>query len=111
MRAREIAFDEPLFTAGASGNPEWAQPVVRLTYDSFTSPSTVFNYRVATGELTALKRAEILGGYDREEYGAGARVGDRRRRHADPGLAGVEAVVRRAGRLAAARSPVRIRRV
>ena len=64
----EIAFDEPLFTAGASGNPEWAQPVVRLTYDSFTSPSTVFNYRVATGELTALKRAEILGGYNREEY-------------------------------------------
>ncbi|MGO2597023.1 S9 family peptidase [Microbacterium gubbeenense] len=66
---REISFDEPLFTAGASGNPEWAQPVVRLNYDSFTSPSTVFNYRVATGELTALKRAEILGGYDRDEYG------------------------------------------
>src|SRR5690606_39533317 len=61
---REIAFDEPLFTAGSAGNPEWEQPTVRLHYGSFTTPGTVYDYDVASGELTLLKRATILGGYD-----------------------------------------------
>lgn len=65
---REIAFDEPLYTAGASGNPEWAQPIVRLNYDSLTTPATVLNYTVATDERTVLKQVEVLGGYDRDDY-------------------------------------------
>lgn len=68
---REIEFDEPLFTAGAAGNPEWAQPGVRLHYGSFTTPGTVYDYDVRSGELTLLKRAEILGGYDRDDYAQG----------------------------------------
>nr|WP_156760454.1 S9 family peptidase [Microbacterium karelineae] len=68
---REIEFDEPLFSAGAAGNPEWAQPAVRLSYGSFTTPGTVYDYDVRSGELTLLKRAEILGGYDPAEYGQG----------------------------------------
>lgn len=65
----EISIDEPLFTAGAAGNPEWAQPVVRASYDSLTTPATVFNYDVATGERVVLKQVEVLGGYDRDGYG------------------------------------------
>ncbi|HLS92689.1 MAG TPA: S9 family peptidase [Microbacterium sp.] len=65
---REIAFDEPLFTAGSAGNPEWEQPTVRLHYGSFTTPGTVYDYDVASGELTLLKRATILGGYDSADY-------------------------------------------
>nr|WP_110590384.1 S9 family peptidase [Microbacterium suaedae] len=68
---REIEFDEPLFTAGAAGNPEWTQPGVRLHYGSFTTPGTVYDYEVRTGELTLLKRAEILGGYERDDYAQG----------------------------------------
>ncbi|GGD43990.1 protease [Microbacterium faecale] len=65
---REITFQEPLYTAGASGNPEWAQPIVRLNYDSLTTPATVLNYEVATDERTVLKQVEVLGGYDRDDY-------------------------------------------
>ncbi|WP_324011979.1 S9 family peptidase [Microbacterium sp. JZ37] len=66
---REIAFDEPLYNAGSGGNPEWAQPVVRLSYGSFTTPGTVFDYVVETGELRELKHVEVLGGYDPADYG------------------------------------------
>jgi oligopeptidase B len=66
---REIVFDEPLYNAGSGGNPEWAQPVIRLSYGSFTTPGTVFDYEVATGELRELKHVEVQGGYDPADYG------------------------------------------
>ena len=60
----EIPFSEQLFSVGAGGNPDWNQPVVRLHYGSFVTPSTVNDYDVATGELTLLKQQEVVGGYD-----------------------------------------------
>src|SRR5690606_13192708 len=66
---REISFDEPIYTAGAGGNAEWAQPTVRLNFSSFTPPSRVLDYAVGTGELMLRKQAEVLGGYDPDEYG------------------------------------------
>ena len=66
--AREIAFDEPLFSCGLGANPEWAQPVVRLGYTSFLTPSTVYDYVVATGELLLRKRQPVLGGYDPADF-------------------------------------------
>jgi oligopeptidase B len=60
----EIPFDEPLFSVGAGGNPDWAQPVVRLHFGSFVTPATVYDYDVATAELRELKQQEVLGGYD-----------------------------------------------
>ncbi|MFT4305839.1 MAG: S9 family peptidase [Microbacterium sp.] len=65
---REIAFDEALYSAGTAGNPEWAPPVLRLGYGSFVTPSTVYDYDVATGELLLRKRQSVLGGYDPADY-------------------------------------------
>jgi oligopeptidase B len=65
---REISFDEPLFASGASGNPEWAPPVIRLGYASFVTPGTVYDYDVATGDLLLRKRQPVLGGYDPADY-------------------------------------------
>ncbi len=62
--AHELAFEETLFSCGVGGNPEWEQPVVRLGYTSFLTPSTVYDYVVATGELLMRKRQPVLGGYD-----------------------------------------------
>ncbi|WP_281651995.1 S9 family peptidase [Microbacterium aurum] len=67
-RVDELAFDEDLYTAGASGNPEWAPPVVRLGYGSFITPGTVYDYVVATGEFLLRKRQPVLGGYDPADY-------------------------------------------
>lgn len=65
----EIAFDEPLYSVGTAGNPEWAPPVLRLGYGSFTTPGTVYDYVIATGELLLRKRQPVLGGYDAADYG------------------------------------------
>ena len=66
--AQEIPFDEELFSAGLSGNPEWDQPTLRLGYTSFVTPSTVSDLDLATGEVTVLKRQPVLGGYRSEDY-------------------------------------------
>ena len=60
----EIDFSEELFTVAAAGNPDWNQPVVRLHFASFVTPSTVLDFDVATSTLTTLKQQEVVGGYD-----------------------------------------------
>ncbi|WP_308491400.1 S9 family peptidase [Microbacterium terrisoli] len=64
----ELTFDEPLYAAGAAGNPEWAPPVIRLGYASFVTPGTVYDYVVATGEKLLRKREPVLGGYEPADY-------------------------------------------
>ena len=63
-----ISFDEPVYTVGASGNPGFAQPTIRLGYTTMAVPSSVYDYDVRTRELTLLRRAPVLGGYDPADY-------------------------------------------
>ncbi|MHA7987038.1 S9 family peptidase [Rathayibacter sp. CAU 1779] len=69
---RELDFDEPIFTVGTAGNPEWTQPTVRLGYGSLVTPSTVYDWlpgaEPGADELRLLKRQPILGGYDPDAY-------------------------------------------
>lgn len=65
----DIAFDEPLYSAGVSGNPEWHSPFLRLGYTSFVTPGTVYDLDLATRELVLRKQVAVLGGYDPAEYG------------------------------------------
>jgi len=64
----EIDFDEELVACGVGANAEWDPPVVRLGYGSFITPATVIDYTVDTGQVTVLKQAEVLGGYDPSDY-------------------------------------------
>ncbi|RWZ46533.1 S9 family peptidase [Labedella phragmitis] len=64
----EFAFDEPLYSVGFGGNPEWEQPTLRIGYGSFVTPSSVFDCDVRTGERTLLKQQQVLGGYDPADY-------------------------------------------
>lgn len=64
----ELAFDEPLFSAGPGGNPEWHAPYLRLGYTSFVTPSTVYDLDLATRELVLRKQQPVLGGYNPAEY-------------------------------------------
>ncbi|WP_404438978.1 S9 family peptidase [Microbacterium aerolatum] len=65
----ELRFDEPLFSAGPAGNPEWHSPFLRLSYTSFVTPATVFDLDLATRELVLRKQQAVLGGYEPSEYG------------------------------------------
>ncbi|EGD24071.1 oligopeptidase B [Prescottella equi] len=64
----EMEFDEELFSVGLGSNPEWEQPTLRIGYTSFITPSRVYDYRLATGELLLRKSQPVLGGFDPAEY-------------------------------------------
>ncbi len=63
-----VEFDEEVYTVGSGANPRFDQPTVRLGYVTMAVPSSVYDYDVRTRELALLKRAPVLGGYDRGDY-------------------------------------------
>ncbi|GAA1863182.1 S9 family peptidase [Myceligenerans crystallogenes] len=63
----EMTFGQPLESVGA-GVGVWEQPNLLVGYTTFTTPSGVYDYDVATGERTLLKQTPVLGGYDAAEY-------------------------------------------
>ncbi|GAA4669505.1 S9 family peptidase [Frondihabitans cladoniiphilus] len=63
-----LAFDEALFSAGWSSNPEFTQPTARFVATSFVTPSTVFDYTVGDGTRRVLKQQVVLGDYDPADY-------------------------------------------
>jgi len=69
----DVAFDEPLYTVGASGESDYATPTVRVGYTSMLTPPSTYDYDLHTGELTLLKRLPVLaestfGPYDPARY-------------------------------------------
>lgn len=64
----EIRFPEPLYTVGPGANPEYETDKFRLGYVSMVTPNSVYDCDVATGELTLLKRSEVLPAPDGSEY-------------------------------------------
>ncbi|TQJ32522.1 S9 family peptidase [Microbacterium sp. SLBN-146] len=64
----ELSFDEPLYAVGTAGNPEWAPPLLRLSYGSFVTPGTVYDYEVSTKQFHLRKQQPVLGGYDPADY-------------------------------------------
>jgi oligopeptidase B len=64
----EIGFDEPLYSVGTAGNPEWAPPMLRIAYGSFVTPSSVADLEIASRTLLVRKQQPVLGGYDPDDY-------------------------------------------
>ena len=63
-----IAFEEPIYSVGTGSNPEYTTDRVRLGYGSMVTPSSVYDYDIASGTLTLLKQQPVLGGFDPEQY-------------------------------------------
>jgi oligopeptidase B len=67
-RIEPIVFPEASYSAGLGDNPEWDMAVLRLSYESMVSPSTVYDYSVASRTMQVLKVQEIPSGYDAAHY-------------------------------------------
>lgn len=65
---KRIAFPEASYAAGLGDNPEYAVDTLRLGYESMVTPGTVYDYDVASGQLTVRKVQEIPSGYDGAKY-------------------------------------------
>jgi oligopeptidase B len=64
----EIAFPEPAYSAHPHINRVFAARNFRYAYQSLVTPSSVYDYDVASGASTLLKQLEIPGGFDRTLY-------------------------------------------
>ena len=65
---QEIAFPEPVYSARPHANRIYETTKYRYAYQSLVTPSSVFEYDVATGASTLLKQLEVPGGFERERY-------------------------------------------
>ncbi len=63
-----IEFDESVYTLWASANPEFESDVLRFNYMSLVMPRTVIDYNMNSREREVMKRYEVPGGYDPEDY-------------------------------------------
>ena len=63
-----VEFDHEIYTVGSGSNPGFDRPTVRLGYTTMAVPSSVYDYDVRSRELTLLKQAPVLGGYDPGDY-------------------------------------------
>jgi oligopeptidase B len=64
----EISFPEPAYDAHPHVNRVFETPTFRYAYQSLVTPSSVYEYDVATGVSVLLKQLEIPGGFDRALY-------------------------------------------
>jgi oligopeptidase B len=64
----ELDFGEPAYAVYPGDNPDYDTPLFRYVYTSLTTPSSTYDYNMATREKVLLKRDEVLGGFDQANY-------------------------------------------
>jgi oligopeptidase B len=67
-KATDIPVPEPVYSISLSTNREYDTAKIRYAYQSFVTPSSVYDYDVKTGKSELLKQQPVLGGYDPKLY-------------------------------------------
>ena len=65
---QRVPFAEASYSAGFSGNPDYAPDAYRIHYSSMVTPGTAYDYHPADDRLEVLKVQEIPSGYDPALY-------------------------------------------
>ncbi len=65
-----VSFYEPAYMTDLGDNYEYRTDTLRVTYESLTTPDSVYDVDLKTGEKRLLKRQEVLGGFKPEDYRA-----------------------------------------
>ncbi|OWP62410.1 oligopeptidase B [Hymenobacter amundsenii] len=63
-----LPFGEPTYTAAIGINPEFDTTVLRYVYSSLTTPTSTFDYDLATRHSTLRKEQPVLGGFRKQDY-------------------------------------------
>jgi oligopeptidase B len=67
-KPHRVEFPEPVYSAGLSANREFNTTVLRYSYQSLVTPSSVFDYDMNTRKATLMKQTEVPGGFDKANY-------------------------------------------
>nr|BFF37934.1 oligopeptidase B [Tenacibaculum mesophilum] len=64
-----LPFEEETYSAGVYGNPEFDTEVIRYSYNSMTTPSSVIDFNMKDRSKEIKKEQEVLGGkFDKNNY-------------------------------------------
>ncbi|MDO6517997.1 S9 family peptidase [Zobellia uliginosa] len=64
-----LPFDSETYTAGVGRNPDFDTEILRYSYNSMTTPSSVIDFNMRTKEKEVKKEQEVLGGtFDKNNY-------------------------------------------
>jgi oligopeptidase B len=64
-----LPFDSETYTASASTNVDFDTDILRYSYQSLSTPSSVIDFNMKTKEKTILKEQQVLGGkFDKNNY-------------------------------------------
>jgi len=63
-----IESDENAYAMSLSANPQLATHLIRYSYSSLTTPTSIYDYDVQSGARTLLKRDPVLGSFKPENY-------------------------------------------
>ncbi|GFD92837.1 oligopeptidase B [Alteromonas sp. KUL156] len=64
-----LPFEEETYSAGVYGNPEFDTEVIRYSYNSMTTPSSVIDFNMKYRSKEVKKEQEVLGGkFDKNNY-------------------------------------------
>ena len=66
--SHSVTFPESAYVVFVGSNPEFDTDVVRFTYGSPVTPSSVYDYNMATQQRELKKRQEIPSGFDSSRY-------------------------------------------
>ena len=96
-----IDFPEAIYAVYAENNREFDTSTLRFVYESFTTPSSIYDFDLVTRERKLLKQREVLGGYDASRY-----VSERRYATASDGAKIPISIVYRKGFVADGKAPM-----
>ncbi|MEP6646552.1 MAG: S9 family peptidase, partial [Saprospiraceae bacterium] len=63
-----IEFPDKAYVTSVSVNPEFDTDILRLNYQSMTTPNTTYDYNMTTHEKVMLKQQEVIGGFNSADY-------------------------------------------
>ena len=63
-----LEFDEPAYRVNVGTNLEFDTTTLRFEYTSMKTPLSIYDYNMATRAKTLLKREEVLGGFNTDNY-------------------------------------------
>lgn len=63
-----LPFDNETYTASSSTNPEFDTEVLRYSYQSMATPSSVIDFNMRTQEKVIKKEQPVLGDFDKNRY-------------------------------------------
>lgn len=63
-----LQFDEPAYRAHLGANPEFDTATLRFEYTSMKTPLSIYDYDMNARARTLLKKEEVLGGFEADNY-------------------------------------------